>query len=151
MRGHSVGPVLQSCGGIQTPRDRVEGRKQLGAELITFGEHAEETTLSVGRRPDEDDPPILIRSLPLDQTGFLRASAKLRYGVARLLKPLRKGGDAQLLTPVGCALDREQELKALRCQLPVAASVLAVAEKGPQTGPELRDLDDPCERDRLYA
>lgn len=123
-----------------------EDARELSPVRVALGKSTAQTPLALPRQAQIDDATVVLGGLSLDEPCFFGARAQLRYAVARKLEPPRKRGEAQAFASIWRPLDHEQEQVALRCQTPAPGDSLAGADKCPQAGAELGDLNDLLER-----
>src|SRR5438270_889445 len=109
------------------------------AELLALcrktGERELEAPVALGREAEKRHPAVASRLLACDEPALLGAAHELR--------------DGGLPTPVGRALDHQQQQVALRSQTGLPRDALALAQEGAQGRAEIRDRDVVVQRHRL--
>ena len=109
----------------------------------------EEAPVALGREAEKRHPAVASRLLACDEPALLGAAHELRDGALRELHAARELGHGGLPTPVGRALDHQQQQVALRSQTGLPRDALALAQEGAQGRAEIRDRDVVVQRHRL--
>src|SRR5262249_12786168 len=125
-------------------RGALELRDQLEQTATLAGVRpgdARETSLPLLREPQVCDAAVGLGAFPLDQPDVLGAADELRDRALRELEPLDELCHGRALTPVGRALDHQQEQVPLRRQAVLAGDLLARTKERPERAAERGDLD----------